>query len=573
MAFLSGQTWYAGSTKWAAVAPWAASTSYSAGQLVRQLATPAVGSERVFVCVNASPGSSGASEPTWVTTHGAKTTDNAVTWQEVTGKAAMNGDAANTSNWNAAKNTAVSLGVVIKNIAGTHYFVCTTAGTAGNGSEPSWNTTAGATTTDGGATWTSLGAVGGFSAWGAPAARLNLFMATGFFSAAGDVILFNSAHAETQAAAVAYTASLSGTGTKRTVFLCVDDAGALATGGSVTTTGANAVSLGFHYYVYGLTVNAGTGANAVGIALGGSSGNVFENCTFNKVATSAANVTVGGGTGGDNEFRNCAFTFGSAGDQLSLGLGRGRIVGGSVAASGTVPTTLLTNGSTGLYRLRGVDLSGVTGTLASLGSAPMDVFLENCRLGSGVTKAPSGSNTSINLRLHLHNCDSGATNYTEYEGTVAGSAQSETAVVRTGGASNGTTPMSWLVTSTSTASYYLPFATSELVQWQDTTGNSKTATVELTTDTALTSADCWLELEHPNSSGYPLAATATTRAAPLATGTTLTTSSAAWGGTTKTYKYKLQAAFTPQMKGPVRARVVLAKPSTTVYVDPLVVIS
>ncbi|AWM37023.1 hypothetical protein GobsT_50750 [Gemmata obscuriglobus] len=571
MAFLTGQTWYVDSTKWSAVTAWAAATVYTAGQLVRQLATPAVNSERVFVCVVG--GTSGGSEPSWVTTHGAKTTDNTVTWQDVTGKAAVNGKAALTSDWTAAKSTAVSLGVVIKNVAGTHYFICTTAGNAGTGSEPAWNTAAGATTADNAATWTSLGAVGTFSAWGAPAARLGVYMATGFFHAVGDVIRFNSAHAETQASALAYAATSSGNGTKKTAFLCVDDADALATGGSVTTTGASAVSLGMYYYVYGLTVNAGTGANAAAIALGASSGNVFERCTFNRVATTAANVTVGGGTSGDNEFRDCAFTFGNAGDQLSLNVGRGRFSGGSIAATGTVPTTLLVNGGSGTYRFRGVDLSGVTGTLAALGTTPTDVYLESCRLGSGVTKQPSGSNSPINLRLYLHNCDSSATNTSEYENAAAGIVQTETSVVRTGGASNGTTPMSWLVTSGANTSYYQPLVTSELVQWQDTTGNSKTATVELTTDTALTNADCWLEIEYAGNSGHPLASVVTTRAAPLATPAALTTSSAMWGGTAKTYKYKLSAAFTPQMKGPVKARVSVARASTTLYVDPLIVIT
>jgi hypothetical protein len=572
MTFLTGQTWYAGSTKYAAVAAWAASTAYTAGQLVRQLATPAVGSERVFICIVA--GTSGGSEPTWTTTQGAKTTDNTATWQEVTGKAAVNGDAANTTNWtNGAKSTTPSLGVIIKNVAGTHYFICTTSGAAGTGSEPTWNTTAGATSTDASATWTCLGAVGNFAIWNAPAARFSLFMATGFFNAAGDQVRFHNAMVDSQASAITYNATGAGTALKKTAFICVDDAGALSTGGAITTTGANAVTIGAYFYIYGLTVNAGTGANAVGMTLGSSSGNVFENCTFNKVATSAANIAIGGGTGGDNEFRNCTFTFGNTGDQMSFGLGRGRFFGGSVAASGTVPTTLFTNGSGGTYRLRGVDLSAITGTLASLGSTPMDVYLENCRLGSGVTKAPSGTNSPINLRLHLDNCDSGATNYTDYLNTAAGLVQTETSIVRTGGASNGTTAQSWLLTSGANASFYQPLVTDEIAQWQDTTGSSKTATVEFTTDTPLTNADCWLEIEYPASASYPSGQVVTTRAALLASPASLTTSSATWGGTAKTFKYKLSASFTPQAKGPIKARIYLAKPSTTIYVDPLITVA
>src|SRR5712692_8270405 len=75
--------WYVGSTKWTAVTQWAALTSYSVGDLRRQLATPTVGNERVFRCTTA--GISGAAEPTWTLTVGSTTTDATVVWTEVTG--------------------------------------------------------------------------------------------------------------------------------------------------------------------------------------------------------------------------------------------------------------------------------------------------------------------------------------------------------------------------------------------------------------------------------------------------------------------------------------------------------
>ncbi len=77
--------WFCSSAQWTAVVAWAASTNYSVGDLRRQVATPAVGSERVWRCSAISgAGLSGATEPSWVLTKGSNTTDNQVTSVQVT---------------------------------------------------------------------------------------------------------------------------------------------------------------------------------------------------------------------------------------------------------------------------------------------------------------------------------------------------------------------------------------------------------------------------------------------------------------------------------------------------------
>jgi len=78
--------WYLGSTKHTAIAQWAANTVYGAGSIVRQLAAPAVNSERCFR--TAAGGTSHATtEPIWVLTKGAaQPADGTITdWVEVTG--------------------------------------------------------------------------------------------------------------------------------------------------------------------------------------------------------------------------------------------------------------------------------------------------------------------------------------------------------------------------------------------------------------------------------------------------------------------------------------------------------
>src|SRR5258708_34477066 len=124
---------YTNSVGWSAVTSWATGITNVTGDLVKQTGTPTVGSERVFVCIHNTGGTSvtGASDPLTVFTRGNKIVDNTnITWQEATGIAALNSDMANCPDWNSAKNVSISLGAVIKSIDGTKILICTTAGTA-----------------------------------------------------------------------------------------------------------------------------------------------------------------------------------------------------------------------------------------------------------------------------------------------------------------------------------------------------------------------------------------------------------------------------------------------------------
>jgi hypothetical protein len=577
MAIANPTKWYCGSTKWTAVTAWATGAVKAAGALVRQSATPTVNNERVFVCIVAGT-THATTEPTWTVTKGAKTTDNTVTWQEVTGQPAVNGDTANTPVW--AASQAATLGQIIYVSSNSSLQICTTAGTTKAAPIPSFSATAGTTTTDNTATWTSLGVASGFGAWAAPHSRIkNAETAT--WMANGDTCWISSSHAETAAAALSqYT---TGANNSPKYFISVNDSVAPPTavlaGASVTTTGNNTITLGSgsgYHYTYGVSFSAGSGAVASRVLAGNKLGN-FENCSFAMPGTTGGvtgNICSGGGD--YNFFRNCSWTFGATSYQLSFRGGRAEIINGTFAATGSVPTTLFTadSGNAAIPIIRDSDLSNITGNLMTVSTAGSTILeLHNCKVNASFTPTTGSISGPGNNSLRMYNCSSSTPNYnisdTFYEGTIT----QDTTTVNTGGSTDGTTNMSWKLVSTANSSFASPLICEQIIQWQDTTGSSKTATIEIAGAGTLTNAEIWMELEYAGSSSTPIGSTASSRVADLlATPANVTTSSASWNGS-PAVKQKLQVTFTPQMKGPIKARIYLAKPSTTVYIDPFITVT
>lgn len=594
MAFLTGQTWYCGSTKYSSVAAWAATTSYPAGSLVRQLATPAVGSERVFVQTAATAPISGASEPSWTLTQGAKTTDGTCTWVEITGKAGVNGDITNSTAWLGVKNTAISQGVLIYDSVSGALQLCTTAGTTGNGSAPTFSATAGTTTADNTAVWTSLGAHGNFGAYAAPWARLALAWASGFFAANNDVVYVSNNHAETSSANINYNQNFGDSNSL--AVICVSDTAvpptATAITGSVTATGNSNIALpnGGSMYTYGIVFNCGTSTNNPAISCSGTNSN-FDTCALNIVATgvqNTGNIQLVGGSGGDDGGNaedptgviliNCTVSFGASGQFFSGYQGSGFVMkGGSIGATGVAPSTLVTgNFGPGAMRMnfRDVNMSNFTGTILNAGSVTGGTIqLENCSMGAGFsmyTGTPPYTQAQT-PEVKLHNCDSAGTNYRYGYQNNKGQVTSNTAITRTGGATNGTTGLSWKFVSSSIVNYYNAFQSEAIAVWNSFTSGTHTATIGITTNTALTNANLWIEVECLGASGSPLGSITNSKKLLLASAVALPTDgTSVWGGTAQTYQYAVACSFSPLQAGPLKVRIYLADPSVTVYVDPLI---
>jgi hypothetical protein len=574
------------STGYYAVTAWAALTTRSAGALCRQLAAPAVGSERVFVLV-AGNVASGAAEPTWVITRGGKTTDATETWQEATGIAALNGDfSANTPLWSNAsiKNTAITLGQVITNVAGTIVLICTTAGTAGNGAEPSWATytTAGATTVDNGATWTNIGVVGNFTGWQAPHARLaNAFTAT--WGQAGNSFFVASEHAETQATSI----TLTSPGLVATVcpVECVTKTTvppvATTTGATISTTVVSNITCSGFAYVDGVAFSGGNGSSASTVTFNSW---IINNSSVTLNSTSVASaIAVSNTNSAPNgvSWNNVTTKFGATGQNIVCGGSPfyWKNTASAVNAGGSIPTTLFTqvNARAVSVFLQAVDLSAlgtgktIVGTPGVNGGA-VQTFLQDCKLGASVTVAATP--TTYGQNTFVIRSDNSGTNYRHEKYAYPGTQTVETTITRTGGATDGGQLISWKAVSTANSKWILPFENYPISIWNTSTSAITTLTIYGTTTGGGVPNDdqIWIDVEYLSSGSFPQGSIiTTTKASNLAASAAVNNSSDAstWGGGGAGNGFKIVCpSFTPGMAGPINITVKVAKATSTYYIDP-----
>lgn len=581
-------TWYVNygngsNTGYYAVPVWPGALSVvTAGTWCRQLTTPAVGAERCYVCI--AGGTTGAAEPSWVTTRGADTgalIDGSVTWQECTGMPGPCGDLTNSNVWLDYKNTAVSLGALIYDSVSGSLQLCKTAGTAGNGSAPSFSATAGTTTADNTVTWVSLGATSNYTTpFKYPHARLQAACAS-TWAAAGNSIYVSNNHAETQAALMVIPVGAS---TMANIFkiICVNDSAApptaLATTATVTVTGTFNLQINPFAYIYGIIFTCGTGSSATSLFHSvNTSYQLYVNCTFALASTSASSLITqnsGNATASYNEYLNCAFIFAATGQKMQLAWNSIFRSGCTFAASGSVPTTLFsTAGSAsrgGKTIIRDCDLSAVTGTLVDVtGGQAMDIFFQNCKLGAAVAASTGTPLSMRSCRVHIHNSDSANTNYrtslADYPGTIS----YETTIVRTGSrATDGVTPISWAMVTTANATFFTPLVSEEITLWNELTGAALTLTLYLISNTTLNNNDAWADVEYSGTASYPQGVISSSRMVTLATPVALTSDTSTWGGSTN--KYKISLTFTPNTKGLLTARFYQGKASATTYIDPVI---
>ncbi len=593
VAFSPNTKWYlrdnapTSTVGWSAVTPWATNVPKAAGALIRQLTTPTLNNERVFVAIVAGTTHT-VTEPTWPTTKGATVTDGAVTpitWMECTGQPGVNGDTTNTPVWSATK--VILAGQIIYDVGTTSLQIVSTAGTTGGGGAPAFSGTAGVTTADNTVTWTSLGAASNFGNWAAPFARLATALGTATWGAAGDTCYVGADHAETQSTANMST-TLLGTPASPNQVLCIATATippvTTTTGAQLTTTATTQITFAGSVYMNGITFNAGTGVGTVTVSLGSAGASQrYENCTFAKKGTTGSAGSFSLVAGSTIEWNNSTVSFCNTANSIQIPSG-GRFVWRNTASAivgATVAATLMASATaqTGWQVLvEGVDLSAITGTLAFTGTNNAgDLVFKDCKFNASLTAISAAAPGPAGANIMAIRSGSSGVTYGIHRATYSGILTPETTIIRTTG-----DPVAWKIATASTCTFINPFESFPIsIRNEIINPSNRTVTVYgIWGDGAVpNNDDVWMEIVYPGSSTSPQGSRVSLRKLnPLVPNAPLTSDGSTWGGSTTAFKMVATLGSTngcpqQQLAGYIQIYVYVADATTTVYIDPTPVLS
>lgn len=403
-------------------------------------------------------------------------------------------------------------------------------------------------------------------------------------SAAGDTYYVAHDHSETTAGNVNLFAA--GTVANPNKIICVNRSGSvppvsadLRATAQVASTGDFQIqfSIGSAWYI-GIIFVAGnaTGAANISPQTAGPHWTRFENCSL-RIGSTGTGRILHSTQGTSFELINTTVSFSNVAQNIAFAAPFKWRNTASALIGTQVPTVLCVPASaiSAAVEFIGVDFSAAgSGKTICGATASSDTRynLIDCKLNASVTKSTLPTMTSSLVDI----IRSGSTgiNYAVFRHTILGTLDHETTIVRTGGATDGTTSIAWKIITTASASYSLPFECPVIAIWSDTIGSAVTATVEgiWGGGAVPNDDDIWIEVEYLGDASSPQGSFVNDgKANLLATAAGQTSSSETWGGSTT--KFKLGIAFTAQQKGWIYCRVKCAKASSTFYIDPLITLT
>lgn len=318
-------------------------------------------------------------------------------------------------------------------------------------------------------------------------------------------------------------------------IFCVDHNGSvppvsadLRTTATIATSGSNSITYtGFVSYCYGISFTAGDGAGSASHTNTGTWR--WYSCNFICGGTnSGSQIRPANNSTARGLWVNCNIQVAAIATSVTILNGTFEWRGGTINGA-TIPTVIIAF-TNGIALIEGVDFTpaGAGKSLVTMATAAAYCRLKDCEYSSAAAvavtpTAPAGI-------IDVVRTDSGNTGYKLERYLYQGTMLTDTSVVRTGGASDGSNKVSWKFTNTANSKFELPFEAPPARIWNDSTSAINAAVEGVWLQSALPkNDDVWVEWEYQGESTSSLGVFKSgAKADPLATGANLTASSAAW---------------------------------------------
>lgn len=357
--------------------------------------------------------------------------------------------------------------------------------------------------------------------------------------------------------------------------------------GNSTASFGLTIAGGFAVYFYGVTFRTAGGSSAGSITLVASDDayHTMEQCYF-WIGTSngSASLTLFGNSSLNNllTLRDSTVRFGNASQSCKVDGGHFVFEKVDLDTTDATPTTLVVGGTTRAPSggvLHGCDLSAITGTLIGGHTAgTFEYWIRQCRLGAGVTVMGTQAVLNPSCIKGVHVLDSSSSNlhYIYEFHNALGSLTLDTGIYANDGLTyDGTNRLSWKIVTTANANRNAPFVTPWITKY-NTDLTAKTLSLEMLRDgsaTAFTDGEVWGEFSAKVTAGSTratiyqdrrvLGGTPVNQGAGVGLAGWTGEQATAWSG-----KLATLTTVTPTAVGDIAARVAVARPSTTLYVDP-----
>lgn len=426
------------------------------------------------------------------------------------------------------------------------------------------------------------------SNWTNAYTTLTAALNTGTTKNGGDIFYIANDHNESTAAAL--TLIIPGGPTAPNYLLSVKRVGgsvppvaadllagaSIASSTSTITIGGSISGTTGYCYAYGITFKGQFGITLNKTA----STQTFEKCTFTMPGGGSITSQVNSGR---IWWLDCTFKPANAGSgtiNITSNVEfrwRGGLYDGSAGVPGGAPLT-----SAGL--IEGVDFSQFTSinSLGLVGTFGAPITFIGCKLPTGATSIMGSNSVNLNEGRTVYgignDIGTGTAIYSVEAHAKMGDMTTDTGVIRTGGASDGTTGFSRKVVLQSTSGLSNPFTIEPVAIWNDTVGSPVTVTIcgisNLAAGALPNNDDIWIDVDYFSDATSTKMSHATSgKATVLDSNAACASDSSSWGGSPTGGAFKMSVTVTPQQKGYIYVNVKCAKASTTFYVDPLLTLS